>query len=271
MHAYRSQTTHGAFTAVWKQTDTPPTRWIVSATSAPGTATVRPGESIFHCHLYPHFAHGMWELWRVHDVPEEGMRKLSDGQCEAGFSLTEMDLETRAGKRPGSVDPATGRWIDRADQDDLDQLGTPVPAIIPLPDQFWPLLPSYEGDDPVLIAKDEVTEVDGADVLASEKPLTTFPGYRFYVGCQPGHRPPQAPMDIACELVGDTVANANFDGDLPGHVGTENATRKFPFVMPKLEDQSTVTTLADASANPTKSGARQRRRRSSPRHVRWVT
>src|SRR4029077_7808200 len=30
------------------------------------------GDSIFHCHFYPHFARGMWALWRVHDVFEEG-------------------------------------------------------------------------------------------------------------------------------------------------------------------------------------------------------
>ncbi|MFY0579434.1 hypothetical protein ACN28S_38890 [Cystobacter fuscus] len=30
------------------------------------------GDAIFHCHFYPHFAQGMWELWRVHDVFEGG-------------------------------------------------------------------------------------------------------------------------------------------------------------------------------------------------------
>jgi hypothetical protein len=30
------------------------------------------GDSIFHCHFYPHFAQGMWSLWRVHDVFEAG-------------------------------------------------------------------------------------------------------------------------------------------------------------------------------------------------------
>ncbi len=30
------------------------------------------GDSIFHCHFYPHFAMGMWALWRVHDVLETG-------------------------------------------------------------------------------------------------------------------------------------------------------------------------------------------------------
>src|SRR5271167_2920568 len=30
------------------------------------------GDSIFHCHFYPHFAAGMWALWRTHDVFESG-------------------------------------------------------------------------------------------------------------------------------------------------------------------------------------------------------
>ena len=54
------------------------------------------GDSIFHCHFYPHFAEGMWELWRVHDVfetgtelndegiPVEGARALPDGEIKAG-------------------------------------------------------------------------------------------------------------------------------------------------------------------------------------------
>jgi hypothetical protein len=46
-----------------------------------------PGDSIFHCHLYPHFAQGMWELWRNHDVFEAGTpdRNLPDGEIAAGI------------------------------------------------------------------------------------------------------------------------------------------------------------------------------------------
>jgi hypothetical protein len=36
------------------------------------------GDVIFHCHLYPHFAEGMWGLDRVHDVLEDGTRKNPD-------------------------------------------------------------------------------------------------------------------------------------------------------------------------------------------------
>lgn len=64
------------------------------------------GDSIFHCHFYPHFAQGMWSLWRVHDVLESG---------------TKLD----AGGRP-----AIG---SRAYPDAEIQSGTPIPGVVPMP------------------------------------------------------------------------------------------------------------------------------------------
>jgi hypothetical protein len=61
------------------------------------------GDSIFHCHFYPHFAQGMWELWRVHDVFEDGTRKLPDAEV------------------PG---------------------GTPIPAVLPIPGQAMAVPPT---------------------------------------------------------------------------------------------------------------------------------
>ncbi|MEA2206561.1 MAG: manganese oxidase [Blastocatellia bacterium] len=63
------------------------------------------GDSIFHCHFYPHFAQGMWELWRSHDVFEEG---------------TQLD---------GGV-PINGA---RALPDGEIAAGTPIPALVPIP------------------------------------------------------------------------------------------------------------------------------------------
>ncbi|HSP79425.1 MAG TPA: hypothetical protein VLQ93_12895, partial [Myxococcaceae bacterium] len=39
-----------------------------------GNRNYTAGDAIFHCHFYPHFAQGMWSLWRVHDVFESGTR-----------------------------------------------------------------------------------------------------------------------------------------------------------------------------------------------------
>ncbi|HKO96290.1 MAG TPA: hypothetical protein VJU86_04825 [Pyrinomonadaceae bacterium] len=64
------------------------------------------GDSIFHCHFYPHFAEGMWELWRSHDVFEAGTVLDDDGIPVAG---------------------------SRALPDGEIKAGTPTPAILPLP------------------------------------------------------------------------------------------------------------------------------------------
>ncbi|HEX8353690.1 MAG TPA: hypothetical protein VF611_12365, partial [Pyrinomonadaceae bacterium] len=71
-----------------------------------GNRNKTPGDSIFHCHFYPHFAQGMWELWRVHDVFETG---------------TPTDVDGRP--TPGA----------RALPDGEIAAGTPIPALVPLP------------------------------------------------------------------------------------------------------------------------------------------
>ena len=64
------------------------------------------GDSIFHCHFYPHFAQGMWSLWRTHDVFEAG---------------TQLDANGR---------PAAG---SRAYPDGEIAVGTPIVALVPVP------------------------------------------------------------------------------------------------------------------------------------------
>jgi len=64
------------------------------------------GDSIFHCHFYPHFAEGMWELWRAHDVFEAGTVLDANGIPVAGA---------------------------RALPDGEITAGTPTPALVPLP------------------------------------------------------------------------------------------------------------------------------------------
>ncbi len=71
-----------------------------------GNQNLTAGDSIFHCHFYPHFASGMWALFRVHDTLELG---------------TELDDNGRP--RHGS----------RALPDPEIKTGTPTPAVVPLP------------------------------------------------------------------------------------------------------------------------------------------
>ncbi|MBK1661417.1 cupredoxin domain-containing protein [Paracraurococcus ruber] len=114
------------------------------------------GDSIFHCHLYPHFAQGMWGLWRVHDTFEWG---------------TPLDSEGRP--LPYS----------RALPDGEIERGTPIYALVPLPGMALAPLPA-----PVRIEQGQV-------VLAGGTEAGDNPGYPFFVPGVAGHRPPRPPLD----------------------------------------------------------------------------
>lgn len=204
------------------------------------------GDSIFHCHLYPHFAQGMWALWRVHDVLEDGTRKLPDGQPTAELSTRFPTAEERGHSRSGSVDRLTGRWIGPEAGDPDGSYGTPVPALIPLPGEPLPLLPTYAADE----------DVDGSgDVpVLNADAKTPMPGFPFYIAGQPGHRPPQAPLDIArslgehgegtitdaepepgvvAEVDERTLGDDWLDGGIGRHVVTDGSRRELGFSLPQ--------------------------------------
>ncbi|SHF59209.1 hypothetical protein SAMN05444339_108134 [Loktanella atrilutea] len=134
-----------------------------------GNRNLTPGDSIFHCHLYPHFAQGMWELWRTHDVFEAGTadRMLPDGEIAGG---------------------------------------TPNPAVVPMPETPLPPMPS-----------------------------AGFRGYPFYVAGIPGHRPPQAPLDIDPDAYAEDSADT-----LMRHV-----------VLAGERETGTAPFGTDTSGNPT--------------------
>ena len=85
-----------------------------------GNRNKTPGDSIFHCHFYPHFAMGMWELFRVHDVFEAG---------------TKLDVNGRP--------ISTSRKLPDAEI----AAGTPIPALVPIPTIAMALMPtaSFQG------------------------------------------------------------------------------------------------------------------------------
>ncbi len=93
-----------------------------------GNRNLTTGDSIFHCHFYPHFAAGMWALYRVHDVFEGG---------------TELD---------GNGLPKSG---SRALPDGEIMAGTPIPAVVPMPLYAMAPLPAK-----VEIVKGQV-QIDG--------------------------------------------------------------------------------------------------------------
>lgn len=117
-HQWLAQQGNGTGTYLDSQTIAPQQGFVYPIYyGGSGNRNRAPGDSIFHCHLYPHFAQGMWELWRVHDVLEDGTRRLPDGEWGPG------------------TDPVTGK-TDAAS-------GTPIPAVIPLPRQAMPPAPAY--------------------------------------------------------------------------------------------------------------------------------
>jgi manganese oxidase len=85
-----------------------------------GNRNLTVGDAIFHCHLYPHFAAGMWELWRNHDVFEDGLYVKKDDPKSNPLNL-----------------PAY-RYRNLPDHE-LEDDGAPNPALVPIPG--FPLAP----------------------------------------------------------------------------------------------------------------------------------
>ena len=82
-----------------------------------GNKNRSPGDSIFHCHLYPHFAQGMWELWRIHDVFEDGKPSLFNPKTDVrGRNYPDAEVKN----------------------------GTENPAIVPLPGTALPPMPTED-------------------------------------------------------------------------------------------------------------------------------
>lgn len=140
------------------------------------------GDSIFHCHFYPHFAAGMWAMWRTHDVFEGGS-ELKDGI------------------------PIKGT---RALPDGEIIAGTPNPAIIPLPTIPMAPLPS-----PVFISNGQVVYGTPATPDPTGQNVTENPGFPFFIPGVAGARAPHPPLDFAPNGAGGFL-----DGGLPRHVVT---------------------------------------------------
>ena len=85
---------------------------LYGAGSKPGTI----GDSIFHCHLYPHFAEGFWSLLRVHDVRESGSPTEGvpgSGKTPDGTKVREVKSlpDRTAPAAPSADNPGFPRFI----------------------------------------------------------------------------------------------------------------------------------------------------------------
>jgi hypothetical protein len=162
------------------------------------------GDSIFHCHFYPHFAQGMWAMWRTHDVLELG---------------TKLDANGR---------PVTNDW-NRALPDGEIPNGTPIPAIVPMPQYAMAPLPADVRLCPSATPQDFVQwsgdvcptvtgKINGYRTLVKKSDLdpdptkSKNPGYPFFIPGLAGQRPPHPPLDFAND------AGNELNGGLPRHL-----------------------------------------------------
>lgn len=167
------------------------------------------GDAIFHCHFYPHFAQGMWYMWRNHDVFEVGTR------------LEVSDTATGVHERPFGLAHGKPSAKARALPDGEIVAGTPIPAIVPLPGKGMAPMPVPVRVKP-RIGDDGKNHGSVAEVLSPEKVSEHGnPGFPFWVAgvsqragqsdpVSMGSRPTTPPLDM------DSSAGGH-NGGLPRH------------------------------------------------------
>ena len=209
------------------------------------------GDSIFHCHFYPHFAAGMWAMWRTHDTFESGTFVYPDGTTVNSVDVSGQPV-------PGSRALPDGEII----------AGAPAPAIVPMPTLPMAPLPAYaqiqnnvpvagspapikQGGQVVVGGTCKANQINGLDVIggctdgtllsgtvinsqydfARIKMFGQFskltssnsgnPGYPYFIPGIAGARAPHPPLDFACaqkDANGNCLPTAYLDGGLPRHL-----------------------------------------------------
>ncbi len=201
------------------QTITPGDGFTLEMIYGSGNRNLTPGDSIFHCHFYPHFAAGLWALWRVHDVFELGtkMERGADG------------IERPA---PGS----------RALPDGEIACGTPIPAMVPMPTlPMAPVPPQVRIATAPLNSDQPATGGPAATVPPSRRVELVYPerdrgrnpGYPFFIPGIAGRRAPQPPLDFAHDPGGQPL-----DGGLPRHLVLNKASNATLYHQENLFDFS---------------------------------
>lgn len=188
------------------------------------------GDAIFHCHFYPHFAQGMWYMWRNHDVFEAGTR-LAVSDAPPGEENTTKEKQYH--RKPFELmhgKPSPGA---RALPDGEIVAGAPIPAIVPLPGKGMAPMPlpvkieprtGDDGNKHGSFAKVCLGSVDSATGMCHEHDLSSHenPGFPFWVAgvsqrdghnddlISMGSRPTTPPLDM------EPLAGGH-NGGLPRH------------------------------------------------------
>ncbi len=203
------------------------------------------GDAIFHCHFYPHFAQGMWYMWRIHDTLETGTAlAVSDTGSRFHDDPFELFNGTPANNQgivdAGDPNQALGAGFEtttRALPDAEVLVGMPTPALVPLPGKAMAPLPGKvtvvtkdsNGDG---IPDSSQAKVDRTDRVASG-PLAgeiRNPGYPFWIGGIEdivGQRAPTPPLDMYAPAGGwdGGLPRGVVDGYLAGGVSEDIQTR----------------------------------------------
>ena len=212
------------------------------------------GDAIFHCHFYPHFAQGMWYLWRNHDVFEAGT-KLAISEDPDKLNLTE-----HYHKKPFGLMSGEPSKTARALPDGEIVVGVPIPAIVPLPGKGMAPMPlnvsvkpriGLDGKEHGSVAVVDIPEIlfenaenipqnNEDDKQTEKKKIFPNPGYPFWIAgvamytkdgkevdeknqfASVGSRPTTPPLDMcntkSCpEFVDKTLGLEGDNGGLPRH------------------------------------------------------
>ncbi|RKS78938.1 multicopper oxidase [Actinomadura pelletieri DSM 43383] len=79
LHQWRAVPGHTESPIIDSITLGPQQAFTIEPVGGAGSVQEATGDIIFHCHLYPHFHSGMWGMWRVFDVLQEGAGRYPDG------------------------------------------------------------------------------------------------------------------------------------------------------------------------------------------------
>ncbi len=245
------------------------------------------GDSIFHCHFYPHFAAGMWAMWRTHDTFEEGTYVYPKGSTYPAGTMIN-------GKNVGGQD-SSGAVVPgaRALPDGEIERGVPTPAIVPLPTIPMAPLPAYAQINQVVRVNGPTTVnlntplqppvngvcqnnmVNGMDVVGGcangQNVNGTVIGGQVVVGgtCQ-GNMVNGLSVVGGCpngQRVYGTVINSQFDGtQMTGQLVPSDKILNpgFPYFIPGIAGARAPHPPLDFAVDPTNGGVQDG---GLPRHV----
>lgn len=204
------------------------------------------GDSIYHCHFYPHFAQGMWYHWRHHDVMETGtvlQETQNDAKPVPGrlgvYHADPWDLAITipAKDNVACLDTPTSICERvRAYPDGEIATGTPIPALVPLPGKAMAPMPGKA----TVVAKVTNNIIVGSNAKVDRQAIDPVtgkirnPGYPFWIaGIEDtvGQRPPTPPLDMLTKAQATTLKTSGdslwakldpnqadgWDGGLPRH------------------------------------------------------